>query len=387
MLCNSNILENFKNYSDLIVQQAIDGYSVLPHTIQSIVSIRRIIYDILNNKISYPLLSKETLIVLAFDGINFNIANSVWKTCSLFPLTSTFPSISSSAWLSSLTGMQVNEHYIPGVIFKKIENLELMNVYTEHNITYNDNFLSTNIFSDAIALGFEPYVISGFLSNIRCFWKDQLVKNSEVIECKCDWNNIKFCTNKIYECTIRELTQLLLKNKNKKRLLIWCFINTDDYIHKYGYDKAIEICLQQFENAALRLVRKGYNVIGYSDHGMVANYSSKKLIAQLDSLNSEHCENIIGGAGRVRWFYPIRGQENILKQKLLAMFKDEAYILSQADLHKKFILLMNSTISKQIGKIILIAKSHNFPSVDFENKFNHGALSIDEMLIPLAIWS
>src|SRR5580704_10923798 len=57
-------------------------------------------------------------IFVAVDGIGYDVAHRVWSEAPhLTPLSSTFPSTSTSAWLSAVTGLRPEEHGVLGVVY------------------------------------------------------------------------------------------------------------------------------------------------------------------------------------------------------------------------------------------------------------------------------
>src|SRR5207245_312786 len=61
---------------------------------------------------------RRDVIVLAVDGIPYELARTVWRRAHITRARSVFPTTSSTAWLTSLTGESVDAHGIPGVVFE-----------------------------------------------------------------------------------------------------------------------------------------------------------------------------------------------------------------------------------------------------------------------------
>src|SRR5690349_20450058 len=72
--------------------------------------------------------TRRSVVVFAVDGITNDFALRCWPNAAVSRMHSVFPSTSSSAWLTSLTGLGVASHGVPGVVFKSPGG-ELINVF------------------------------------------------------------------------------------------------------------------------------------------------------------------------------------------------------------------------------------------------------------------
>ncbi|HEY0781420.1 MAG TPA: hypothetical protein VGE98_03120, partial [Thermoanaerobaculia bacterium] len=79
--------------------------------------------------------ASDSVIVLAIDGLAYSVAKSVWSSPDLLlALTSTFPSVSGTAWLTAATGLAVDEHLVPGVVFRRPERGALYHAYQDREL-------------------------------------------------------------------------------------------------------------------------------------------------------------------------------------------------------------------------------------------------------------
>jgi predicted AlkP superfamily phosphohydrolase/phosphomutase len=61
----------------------------------------------------------ESVVVMAFDGLGYDLASDVFSPDRLVPLTTTFPSTFVTAWATALTGRRADEHGLLGVQFRR----------------------------------------------------------------------------------------------------------------------------------------------------------------------------------------------------------------------------------------------------------------------------
>src|SRR4051812_39262170 len=84
-------------------------------SIPSITAFRSMICDILQGEASRP--DPRSVVILALDGIPHALAAAHWPKANVSRCHSVFPTATSTAWLSALTGMPVSEHGVPGYRF------------------------------------------------------------------------------------------------------------------------------------------------------------------------------------------------------------------------------------------------------------------------------
>ena len=101
---------------------------------------------------------QRDIVILAIDGIPYDLAVASWLNARIKRSRSVFPSTSSTAWLSSLTGQTVGCHGIPGIVFD-VGSGGLINIFEYRGQLDCPN--TGNIFSDASAFGYLPISIMG----------------------------------------------------------------------------------------------------------------------------------------------------------------------------------------------------------------------------------
>src|SRR5438270_1323937 len=102
------------------------------------------------------------VVVLAVDGIPYDMAAEAWPEARIERLRAVFPTTSSAGWLSSLSGLDVDAHGVPGVVFRVEDGAAPIGVFDFHGEL--GSAANENVFSDAEALGYAPLAIGGDLA-------------------------------------------------------------------------------------------------------------------------------------------------------------------------------------------------------------------------------
>src|SRR5262245_47863305 len=118
----------------------------------SIATVKRRITDLVDREVRSGQL--RPIVVLAIDGVPFDLARQTWVGARHERLASVFPTTSSSAWLTSLTGLDVDAHGMAGVVVRLADRGdEPINLV--HDRGPIDVPVTENIFSDAAARGYR----------------------------------------------------------------------------------------------------------------------------------------------------------------------------------------------------------------------------------------
>jgi hypothetical protein len=320
--------------------------------------------------------ARRDIVIFALDGIPVDLGAKAWPHAKVSKLRSVFPTTSSSSWLSSLRGDRVAEHGIPGVAFK-VKGEELINVFEyrgELNLPQTGS-----IFSDAAALDYLAVSIVGDWEPYDCTLRTEIFHGSTGL-----WGNPFFTADgpwqpeKLHRQIRGALRAILPDNRHQARL-IWCFVDVDRHIHHHGYDEAILRFIELFDELALELAKRNAIVVAHSDHGLIRTRHSDPLAAFLASVQAEH-DAPMGGAGRVRWFYPrprcVDRLLDVLERGLPPTVR-----VCAADEHFE----PGSLARSRVGEVLLIAGGEEF--VTFSGHcFDHGSLSDTELYVPLALW-
>ena len=355
--------------------------SLLKNKAPSITTFRNYINSLIKSEISNGY--NRNILILGIDGVRYDLAVKLWNTASISMMKSVFPPTSSAAWLSSISGLDVNFHGIPGVVFKTKSCEKPINIFN-----YRKEIIDLsieNIFSDAKQLQYIPLSIVGDLEKYNCSWRDLLLMHSKKVWghsfYTCHNNSHTFLTPDVIINRIRAaIFKSLEFVSNKTPGIIWCFIDMDLYVHYFGYDNHVLHFLKLVEMLAGEMTDQNMLVISHSDHGLVRTNNDTNVEQIISSLQNKYFFDI-GGAGRSRWIYPKLNTEKVLFQEL----KDNLPASIIVDYSNNFFPDSN-LLSERVGKIMLVAQQDEF-IVPECYKYDHGSLTDSELHVPLAKWT
>lgn len=286
------------------------------------------------------------------------------------------PPTSSTAWLSSLTGVGLERHGIPGVVFKVSE--ELINVFEYQGALHVP--MTGNIFTDAAEAGYIPVSIMGDWEPYDCTWRKVLLSHSEPVR------GYRFYTDPSLQdgmalCRrlLHALSESLAGSSSASRRLVWCFIDADRHIHLRGYDNDLVDFLKQIDQLAVELARKNAIVVAHSDHGLSPTRHNGDIQKFFDELKDRYgCA--FGGAGRTRWIYTEPEKAQDLNSTLAGFLPETIRVCKAND-----VFAAGTLARSRVGDTVIIAQGEEF--VTFSGHvFDHGSLTDAELYVPFAQW-
>ncbi len=347
-----------------------------------ITTFRSRIRTILENEINTS--RRKHIVIFGIDGIPYDLALLSWHHARITKMRSVFPTTSSSAWLSSLSGMSVDSHGVPGVIFKVPDQKgDLINIFNYHGPSLNLEI--ENIFSDAISFGYTSLSILGDLEDYDCAWRALLLRYSREISgykfytAGNDGENPKDLTK-----LGRDIRQAILESirfySPSSPSLLWCFVEIDRHIHRYGYDEHVTQFLELIEQIAIELTQRNAIVIAHSDHGLTQTIHDSGIEQFIKQLQGQY-DFSLGGAGRTRWLY-LRTDTDKKKliDELTQNLPPSIVLRNASDLFS-----IGSSSLDRVGQILLIAQEENFLTSPSYN-FDHGSYTSREIYVPFSQW-
>ncbi|WP_406630111.1 alkaline phosphatase family protein [Amycolatopsis sp. WGS_07] len=316
------------------------------------------------------------VVVFALDGVGRALAARAWRTAAVSVLDSVFPTVSSAAWLSSLTGKPVAEHGIPGVVCTV--DGRPTNIYDHHQPLVAAP--PDNVFSDAAARGIRPVAVLCDLAHYPCSWRDLLLTHAETVE-----GTPLFTTAGPYEPPPLDRVEADLRAavaaglSGGKRALVWCFVEIDTHLHHCGEDEYAVAALRMIERIATDLVADGHVVAAHSDHGHTPTTYDPELARLLDGLADEY-GFAMGGAGRTRWLYPRPGTAEALAERLR---KELPADIGVEDADEVF--PPGSPARARVGDLFLVAAGEKFLAPE-GYRYEHGSRTEAEVEVPFAVW-
>jgi Type I phosphodiesterase / nucleotide pyrophosphatase len=324
---------------------------------------------------------RRPIVIFAIDGIPYDLAASSWRHARTERMRSVFPTTSSSAWLSSLTGLSVDDHGVPGVVFRVPDHAgATINVFEHRGPELP---AAANIFSDAGAFGYASFSIAGDLSHLDCAWRDMLLAGSRPAPSHRFYTEDHGAPPPDPETTCRELRRAisacLQRTPPGSTGLVWCFVDVDQHIHRHGYDDHVLHLLSLLERTAIDLAQEAV-VVAHSDHGLTPTRSDRRLEELIERLTARHgCA--LGGAGRARWIYPRSGTEQEIMDELARNLPRSVLVRRSVDLFRD-----GSLAHRRVGSIVLIADGEEFLCAP-GYRFEHGSLTDRELYVPFSRWS
>ncbi|MDQ8579814.1 alkaline phosphatase family protein [Klebsiella sp. CN_Kp091] len=319
-------------------------------------------------------LSRNThQIVFALDGIPGKLVDTLWQTPVIERWHAVFPATSTTGWLSSLTGLGVEEHGIPGVVFRYNDQPDsLINI-----CQYQGEALAIptdNIFHDARRCGYLPQAVIGDLLPIEGTWTRALLDGVEIID-----RSVFFTLSPPQPVwALLETLKTAIKSALERTdvpTLVWIFIDIDHYVHTQGYDAHVTAFLLGIDELASTLTQQGCDVIAHSDHGLVPVLHDEQIAHQIDLL----CEQFgatMGGAGLTRWFYVPDDRVAEFHRRLTDRLGEFAEVIYATEL---------DDMPARVGNLLLIARGERFIASP-GYRYEHGSRQPDELDVFYAIW-
>ena len=367
--------------------------------------------------------SRRGVIVLGVDGLAHQPAARCWPSAQITYLTSTFPSTSAPAWLTALTGTGPRVHGVPGMVYRVGDGLVYgvtgeciageraappsagspspappsaapPNAGPLSAVPPNAVLPQPTVFERAAAeLGARCLALGRELDHLPGPWAAALLRGAAPVSGV--WSqSTKRHSRPVHrelaeqaadpallvDAVAAEVTAALPTTATAATppVLLWVYVNLDDYVHANGYDDAVPAALHTLDAAAGGWASDGWTVVAHSDHGQVPVRPDPALArawAEVD--RPTECELPGGGAGRVRWLYPRSGREDAVRARLADALGDAAVVVAARDL---------GLDPHRVGAVVAIAASDRFPIPNPELRYEHGGLDVDEMIIPFAVW-
>ncbi|MEV4099779.1 hypothetical protein AB0J42_05915 [Nonomuraea sp. NPDC049649] len=326
------------------------------------------------------------VLVLAVDGLSWRVARRVWRSAELSCLASTFPSTSATAWLTSITGAPASEHLAVGAAYRERAGGPLVNAITGEVLAGEAvprepvRHLPT-LFERAE--GAEPVVVGRELDLLSGPWVDALTRGAARRPAR---KPLTRDPERLVAGVAADVGAAIGARRTRP-LLLWVYVNLDDHVHRHGYDERAVRALAALERHTTSWARRGWSVLAYADHGLVPVASDPGLARRWAEVDTPGlCELPGGGAGRVRWLYPLPGREREVAERLAEAMDGHAMVLPATALGELGLMEPVGPVRERLGAVVAIATSPRFPLPDPGLSYEHGALSDEETLVPLARW-
>jgi hypothetical protein len=389
----------WRSREELEKESAISGLDGLrPHRDQGLHVVPAVLIDCwIRPCWPFAVGSADAVVVLALDGIGLEPALTAWAPATVIALTSTFPSTSPTAWLTAVTGRQVAEHGVPGVVYRFGPGL-LFNCLADRSAgrsgDWSANDRATEVMIDGGATvfqvlsgrGIDSVVVQGDLGSIPGRWADAVTRGARRVVPDRPWATLRYRPVAAARTVVHDIDQVLGSRRAGGPLLVWAYAHLDPYVHRHGYDKAVLAALAILGQAARRWSEAGYAVVSHADHGLVRTRPLPMGSGWAEAGDARLSRLPPGGAGRVRWWYPRPGREDEVLDRLTAALSDHALVMPAEGLIELGLVERGGQLLDRIGEIVALALDEWFPLVDPEDAYEHGSVTPEEMLAPLVVW-
>jgi len=387
----------FLDEAQLAAECSIAHGGLRPHEVQSLRILPEVVADCCRST------STGAVVVVALDGINYPSARGAWSQARVEALTSTFPTSSVVAWLTAATGLAPAEHGVLGVVYHLPEARTCFHVFLDKGFERVADWTRTaprlvalpplqmteapTFFERARDDGVRCLANPGDLANWPSTWTDTILRGADRIASRTDWTALRQDPLAAVDAAVRE-TEAALGRSSNGPLLVWTFVNLDDYLHRHGYDEPVLEALARLEHAAAEWAATGHIVVAYADHGLVETIADDEARQAWNEVTGpETCRCPPGGAGRVRWAYPRPGKEDELAEAVTAILGGRGIVTRREELIAMGLLADTELVSARVGDVVAVATGPASPLSDADAPFDHGSWEREEMLVPLAIWS
>lgn len=313
-----------------------------------------------------------------------------WKS-SVY--TSVFPSTSTTAWASIMTGLRPEQHGIYGASFR-----ETVGGISGSYVLRDDLFYTTvgpilaeiplicSPFSTVFERCRDTYSVfighMGINAPNRLFQLLTRGVNQVINPGLVNYLELKKHPSELLQYVERESLRVLDRH-NKDRLLLWSFFDLDAYIHANGYKSLSE---QNFWGYFVRwiqvLSRRTNAVLLLCDHGQTPQRQYETHL--LDEVKVLPFVSVsLSGAGRTLFLY---GDSGALICWAQERFGETACIFRRKELFEYGFLGEDAVNPERIGDVVLIGRNEAFQSFGEWNICEHGACSEEELFVPCALY-
>jgi hypothetical protein len=341
----------------------------------------------------------QEIVVFAVDAISFDyyldgIRGALPKGAGEGVLSSVFPTATATGWTSIITGSAPSEHGVYGTSY-------LLEHYN-HNYIWVSSCLSIGserkflkeldgvkliqtdhptIFEKLNSTGYDVHFLDSYIGSSENPFLRELTRGARFVEAPS--NELIKKPQELLEYFMDETDRLLSTATTKK--LIWNYVDFDAYVHDHTYSGLARVVQWKslFEYWESRK-KEGRVFLFISDHGQIEQSEIPFNILE-KSIECPHLEHNSGGVGRTVYFYPNRDAKEQAREWINTMIGDTGTIFERDDLSK--LGLFNKPVQpERIGEYVAVAKTRDFPSTGNQYRSEHGALTAEEVFVPIVIY-
>jgi hypothetical protein len=330
----------------------------------------------------------RSLVVIVVDGLGFAHAATALKPDVLLPLTSEFPTTTIACLLTSVTGRPAGTHGFIGVQYLHADGLRTVNCHDGQTAIPNGLGPSRPTRTPALRTVFDDLAGAGvpavmLLNELAALDGDVLGRLTHGAR-PSPGPSLPPAANppKLVETFGEQVAANVMPGT-----VTWAYLDLDSHIHRHGFDPMIQTAAAGLDRLARRLRDEGAAVLLFSDHGLTPNHASADTLRTWQAATNErYCRLPAGGAGRTRWIYPHPRHEDRLAGRLARNLPD-AIVTGPEQLAAWGLIEDGCIGQRRLGEIVLLARGPDFPVPDATSAYEHGSMTADEVLAPMAVWS
>lgn len=330
----------------------------------------------------------RSLVVIAVDGLGYTCAAGTLNPDVLLPLTSEFPTTTVACLLTSVTGRTAGTHGFIGVQYLHADGLRTVNCHDGRTTDPSGPGPSRptrtpelpTVFDELAAAGVPTVILPNELATLDADVLGRLTHGARMVP----GPPLPAAADppSLVEAFGEQVAANIARNT-----VTWAYLDLDRHIHRYGFDPLVQAGATGLDRLARRLRDRGAAVLLFSDHGLTPNRASAETLGAWQAATSERwCRLPAGGAGRTRWVYPYPKYEDRLSERLAQDIAD-AIVTGPGQLADWGMLEDGCVGQRRLGEIVLLARGVDFPVPDATSAYEHGSMTADEVLAPMAVWS
>jgi len=312
------------------------------------------------------------------DGVGLSIAEACWPGARCESLVTTFPSTSTTAWLTALTGAGLEQHLVPGMVFH-VDGSPVNAVAAGP-----DNMLGPveSVFSRLHAAGVRSSVIPGVLTDYPGPWSRALWQGASIVP-----STRPVATPPDPRDTASESVADVDAALSLGADLVVAYVDIDAAVHQEGYTDRVRQALAILDSAAIRWRKQDVLTMALSDHGAVEVRPDDAVVRRWTAVaDSGLCDPVGGGAGRVRWLHSCPGQHERLLELARHALGDVAWVASKWEVAQSGLWPASESLLRRVGDVVAVAMAPAFPVLLEDMRYEHGSITPMEMLVPFAVW-
>lgn len=331
---------------------------------------------------------RRSLVVVAVDGLGYENALATLTSAEMSPLTSEFPTTTVACLMTSVTGERADRHGFVGVQYLHADGRSLVNCHDGSTTgwaaavarpTRTPAF--STVFDALTGAGVRALVLPNELAGLHADARDRLLHGARFIDAALP------ATAGPVDLVAAFGGQIEAAVAVAPDAMTWAYLDLDSHIHSHGFDQRAAAAMTALDDLARRLRDDGTSVLVFSDHGLARSAPSPDTNAAWQAAAGERwCRLPPGGAGRVRWLYPHPRHADRLSDQLARQIAD-AVVVTSDQLAELGFVAAGSVGQRRLGEIVLMATGPDFPVPDAATAYEHGSMTAQEVLVPMAIWS